>query len=238
MAIEIFNRQEIKFVIHQDDYRALIKVLQEHMVLDEHNKNGAPYTIYNLYIDTADSALIRKSLERPVFKEKIRLRSYYPFTDTQRVFLEMKKRYKRITNKRRTKITYNDVLRFIETGALPEVAPYMNSQVLGELAAVFSAHQYYPKTFISYDRVAYKSNDTDLRVTFDSNLRATRYGTDNEVQLLDDASLVMEIKSTNNIPLWLTELLASRGVYKQSFSKYGKEYMSYLMTQKGGDNHA
>lgn len=195
-------------------------------------KTSKTYRLYNLYIDTSDHALIRHSMTRPEYKEKIRIRSYDKFSDDTQVFLEIKKRYKQTTNKRRTKIPYSEALEFIATGALPHQHQYMNMQVAYELEAMLSARQYSPKTLIRYDRLAFhaRSEESDLRLTFDADLVTCRYGGDDEQTLLGDDRMIMELKSSYNIPLWLVELLSEAGVQRQGFSKYGQEYLHYLRT--------
>ena len=102
MAIEVFNRYEKKYRIRDDTYQKLRERLSEYMESDEHSKNGDFYTICNIYYDTPDNYLIRKSIDGSVYKEKLRLRSYGVKAPEEKVFLEIKKKYKRLVNKRRT----------------------------------------------------------------------------------------------------------------------------------------
>ena len=231
MATEIFNRQELKFVISRQQYTAIVQTIREYMEPDKHNAGGKTYRLYNLYIDTADRALIRHSLSKPtVYKEKIRVRSYVPSTHDALVFLEVKKRYKKLTNKRRTKILFCDALEFITTGTLPRLHDYMNAQVVSEFGVMLRRTQYHPTAYISYDRMAYRAPDaaSDLRITFDNNLQARQYGSKTTRRLLDENKYIMEVKSTANMPLWLVQLLDAHGIYKQSFSKYGAEHIRTL----------
>lgn len=235
MAIEIFNRQELKFVITAEQYDCIIQGIMPYVQADKHNNNGQIYRIYNLYIDTIDSALIRHSISKPVtYKEKLRIRSYVDFNQNPVVFLETKKRYKRITNKRRTRIPYDEALTFITSGALPSKHEYMNMQVVREIESMLTRKSYYPKVFITYDRLAFTSQEEteSLRITFDTNIISRRYNQTTELNLLDDGRVIMELKSSYNVPLWLVELLSSCGVRKQGFSKYGQEYLHYLRSNK------
>lgn len=235
MAIEVFNRQELKFVISQAQHEAILPTIRKHMRLDRHNLNGKTYRLYNLYIDTADRALIRHSMSKPtIYKEKIRIRSYQPLTPNSLVFLEVKKRYKKITNKRRTLLTFDEALEFVEIGTPPILQDYMNPQVVSEFAVILERQHYRPTAYINYDRMAFHALDeaSDLRITFDANLISRSYGNDSLHRLLDKDAFIMEVKSINNIPLWLAELLDARCVYKQSFSKYGTEHARTLQTNK------
>lgn len=230
VAIEVFNRQELKFVISMKMYDELRPVLEQRMQLDKHNTGGKPYTLYNLYLDTPDNQLIRRSLDKPVYKEKLRIRSYHQLDSDQPVFLELKKRYKKITNKRRTKIQLNDALTLATTGTVPQRHDYMNYQVIDEFEAICSSQDFEPKVYITYDRQAYTVNlpGEDLRVTFDMNLRAQLFGSNEVSQLLPSDKIIMEVKTMWGIPLWLTDLLTEKGIQRRSFSKYGTEYRQRL----------
>ena len=235
MAIEIFNRQELKFIIDTRQFKQILPVITAYMKPDAHNKNDRTYRLHNLYVDTEDHALIRHSTAKPVvYKEKLRVRSYTGFEDNPVVFLEIKKRYKRLTNKRRTKIPYEEALQFIATGTLPRQHGYMNGQVVRELESILQTREHKPKTYITYDRLAFSALDpaSDLRVTFDTNITAQRYGETQQTLLLDDERIVMELKSYYSAPLWLVELLDEHNIHKQSFSKYGREYLHFLQTTK------
>ena len=102
MAIEVFNRYEKKYLIDAKDFKWLLEKLKERMEPDKYNKDGRLYKISNIYYDTPDDALIRASIEKPVYKEKLRLRSYGVPGIYDEVFLEIKKKYNGMVNKRRT----------------------------------------------------------------------------------------------------------------------------------------
>jgi len=210
------------------------------MHTDKHNTGGKPYTLYNLYIDTPDSQLIRRSLDKPVYKEKLRIRSYHRFDLDQPVFLELKKRYKKTTNKRRTKIMFDDALAIVTTGQAPKHHDYMNRLVVDELMAICCQQSYEPKVYITYDRQALTATmpGEDLRVTFDTNLRAQLYGQSEVTALLPADKIIMEIKTMWSIPLWLTKILNDYGIRRQSFSKYGTEHKLRLQTTLTETNHA
>ena len=120
MAISTFKRQEIKFILDEDQYHALSSVLSEYMNFDEYCVGGKEYGIYNVYYDTPDNYLIRESLEKPYYKEKIRLRSYAsPAKDDDMVFLEIKKKIGGIVTKRRISLTLAQANAFLLEGKLP-----------------------------------------------------------------------------------------------------------------------
>ncbi|MFV0395283.1 MAG: polyphosphate polymerase domain-containing protein [Coprobacillaceae bacterium] len=227
MSKEVFNRKELKYILDEKCFLEMQQLLNIYMHLDCFNQGYKPYRIHTLYIDTEDHQMIRHSLSKPKFKEKIRLRSYQPFSTNELVFFEIKKKYKGVGNKRRTKMCLSEALAFIETGEKPELQEYMNPQVINELAYILDGDKKYVKTYISYDRMAFVGKEnSDLRITFDQNIKGCRGS--KEIYLLGEDCYVMEIKAEKGFPLWLTTFLSAYHVYKQSFSKYGKEYQMFL----------
>ena len=238
MAIEIFNRYEHKYKLDTATLQKVLEVIDEHMEIDPYCVNHQVYTIANIYYDTADNALIRESLSKPAYKEKLRLRSYgVPDMDTK-VFLEIKKKYRGIVNKRRTTLKLTEAYDFLETGEMPPLRDYMNGQVLNELDYFLNVHDLLPKVYIAYDRLAYfeKGND-DLRISFDTNIRTRRHDLaleagDHGKRLLGDDIWLMEIKTSLAKPLWLCDMLSEFGIKDSSFSKYGTEYLQSIQEQK------
>lgn len=240
MAIEVFNRFENKYQMNTETFHKICKIMDEHMVLDSYCKNHSAYTISNIYYDTPDNSLIRESLSKPVYKEKLRLRSYgVPDYDTK-VYLEIKKKFKGLVNKRRTVLGLNEAYEFLETGDKPELKDYMNGQVLNELEYFLEEYNLEPKVYIAYDRVAYfeRGND-DLRISFDTNIRTRRYDLRLEAgdygkKLLDEDIWLMEIKTSSAMPLWLCRMIAEFDLKHSSFSKYGTEFerMEYEQIQR------
>ena len=230
MAIEVFNRFEHKYLLDKATFERVIKVMDEHMVIDAHNPNHKPYTIANIYFDTPDDYLIRTSLSKPEYKEKLRLRSYGVPKANEKVFLEIKKKFKGIVNKRRTALALSDAYDFVRTGKAPELKEYMNKQVLSELEYFLKIYDLLPKLYLAYDRIAYFEKDNqDLRISFDMNIRSRRYDLalehgDYGKKLLPDGVYLMEIKTSLAKPLWLTKMLSELDIKRVSFSKYGTEF--------------
>lgn len=234
MAIEVFNRHEHKYMLDKKTFQKVIKVMDEHMVIDSHNVNNKPYTIANLYFDTPDDYLIRTSLSKPEYKEKLRLRAYGIPNEDSKVFLEIKKKFKGVVNKRRTTLKLNEAYDFIKTGIPPQTKDYMNIQVLHEIEYFLKIYNISPKLYLAYDRIAYfEKNNKDLRISFDMNIRSRRCdlrlenGDFGDLLLGGDIYL-MEIKTALAKPLWLTHMLADLEIKRKSFSKYGTEYKTMI----------
>ena len=121
MAIEVFNRHENKYLVDGQILARLQTVIADHMDLDPYNKKNPTYTITNIYYDTDDSYLIRTSLQKPRYKEKLRLRGYgVPGLD-DKVYVEIKKKFSGVVNKRRSAMILADAYDFLQTGKLPEI---------------------------------------------------------------------------------------------------------------------
>ncbi len=230
MAIEVFSRYENKYLIDEKTYHFLTSHMNEYMRTDKYNKDNEFYNIANIYYDTENDELIRKSIEKPVYKEKLRLRSYgVPnFSDT--VFLEIKKKYKGLVNKRRTKLQLSDAYALVNEGVNPPDYDYINKQVLNEIQYFLSRYKLVPKVYLTYDRRAYfAKDDFDFRVTFDTNIKSRRKevcleaGNYGDLLIGNDLWL-MEVKSSMAVPVWFSDLLSEAKAFSSSFSKYGTEY--------------
>ncbi|MDD3347823.1 polyphosphate polymerase domain-containing protein [Oscillibacter sp.] len=222
-----FERHEIKYLVSDRQRSLLLQAMEARMRPDPHGES----TICNVYYDTPDFRLIRRSLEAPTYKEKLRLRSYGPCGDTQAVFLELKKKYRGVVYKRRICLPQSAAVRFLSgQAALPQP-----SQIGREIAYFLQFYKpLFPAVHLSYDRTAYFSTeDPNLRITLDRNLcwradalsLAARPGGE---QLLAPGQSLMEIKVGAAMPVWLAVLLDRLAVRKVSFSKYGMAYQSML----------
>ena len=237
MAIEVFNRYEKKYFVTEEQLNRVLDVIESRMEPDKHNINRSTYTIQNIYFDTEDNQLIRNSLEKPLYKEKIRLRTYAGAGKDGRAFLEIKKKFNGLVNKRRTRMEVAEAVNFVENGGKILYRDYMNPQVVKELSYMVSRQKLMPKVMIAYDRLAYfEKGNPDLRISLDTNIRTRRdelsmeAGTHGKL-LLPRNIWLMEIKTAKAMPLWLTELLSEEKIRKVSFSKYGTEYKNYLKQQ-------
>ncbi len=234
MPIEVFNRHEQKYLLDSKTFNKVLTVMDEHMQLDKYNVDHRPYTISNIYFDTDDNNLIRTSLSKPKYKEKLRLRSYGVPSADSKVFLEIKKKVGGIVNKRRTVLNLSEAYGFVSSGKPPILKEYMNKQVVSEIEYFLKIYDLKPKVYLAYDRIAYfDRTDPDLRISFDRNIRSRRYNValedgDYGESLLPDGTYLMEIKTSKAFPLWLTQMLAEYDIKRRSFSKYGTEFTNQL----------
>jgi hypothetical protein len=234
MAIEIFNRYENKYLVNEETAAQIQDRLSDYMELDPYSQQQGTYLITNIYYDTADHHLIRTSLAKPAYKEKLRLRAYgIPQGDSE-VYVEIKKKVGGLVNKRRSAMKLQEAYRFLHSGEAPEDQPGVNRQVVGEIACILQRQVLQPVLYLAYDRRAYFGRGQhDLRVSFDRNVQTRRDDLRLESglwgqQLLAGDLWIMEIKVARSIPLWLCRLLSGYKIYPSSFSKYGTEYMRWL----------
>lgn len=234
MIITTFKRYEKKFLMTDTQYHALIPLLSSRMQPDDYCRDGQMYPIYNVYYDTDQNDLIRQSLAKPYYKEKLRLRGYdIPTSPDDRVFLELKKKIGGVVNKRRAALTLRQAYAFLDNRVIPQSADAHNRQVLRELDYFLSRYTLHPAVFIGYDRSAwFGREDHNLRVTFDRNITTRRQDVALErgcfgEQLLPPDRVLMEVKIPGSMPLWLADILSGLQIFSHSFSKYGTEYREY-----------
>ncbi len=234
MAITVFKRYEKKFLLTEEQYREILPMLLTHMRFDKYCINEQTYGLLNVYFDTPENLLIERSTDKPVYKEKLRLRSYFiPKDENSTVFFEIKQKYKGCVTKRRAVLRYGEALEIAGTHKMPALKDdsYINVQVVKEILRMFEQYEgLAPALYISYDRLAlFDREDPELRVTFDRNIRTRREnpgfdgGLDGEL-LLPPGYVLMEIKIPETLPLWFARYLSDHGLYMTSFSKFGKEY--------------
>lgn len=233
----IFKRYEIKYLVTDEQREAVFKAMEGRMCGDEWGKSN----IRNIYFDTPDFLLIRRSIEKPVYKEKLRLHSYGPATPDSTVFAEIKKKSQGVVYKRRIKMSEKDAMEYLTGGKCTK-----ESQISHEIDWFLKCYEgIEPKVRISYDREAFFDvNDSEFRITFDRNIlwRTENLSLCSENggnALLPKHTSLMEIKTAGAIPLWLVHTLTEQKIYKISFSKYGNAYRKiFYNNMKEAKKHA
>ncbi len=300
----VFKRYEMKYMMTRRQKKAVLEAMLPYMKLDEFGHT----TIRNVYFDTDNYILVRRSIEKPVYKEKLRIRSYKQAGAQDKVFIELKKKYDDVVYKRRESLSQLETLEWLVSGT-----PFPKATQIGnEIDYFFRLYQTLkPKVFLSYEREAFYAHvrpgeicqpgltdarrasseslagsnahvrpgeicqpgltdarrasseslagsnahvrpgeicqpgltgSSDFRVTFDENIlaRQEELSLSKEVwgePLIDENSVLMEIKTSGSIPLWMTHVLAQEKIYKTSFSKYGTAYEKMVCgrrTEKAG----
>ena len=254
----IFKRYELKYMLTLEQKERLLRGMAPYMSIDKYGRD----TIRNIYFDTDNYRLIRHSIEKPVYKEKLRMRSYRLAQPDTKVYVELKKKYKSVVYKRRISIPERAAMDWIcsapgkltdfpnsGTSISGKLAPnisFSDSQIAREIEYFRSYYEtLHPAVFLSYEREAFYSLDgSDFRVTFDDHIlcRQDNLSLESDVggiSILDEGKVLMEIKTSGGIPLWMTRLLTEEKIYKTSFSKYGTAYQNIIYPQmKGVFSHA
>ena len=216
--ISVMKRYELKYYLSKDQLDYFINKINNHMKVDKYGVTS----IASIYFDTPDFRLINKSMEKPNYKEKLRLRSYGLANENSPTFLEIKRKCEGIVYKRRISLLESEVEELLYSKESRK-----RDQISREIEAFLeNCQNLEPKYLIIYDRVAYYQDNGDLRITIDMN---PRYRTNDlnlhtsmeGISLLDDGGAILEVKVQHSIPLWLTAILSEGKIYQTSFSKVG-----------------
>jgi hypothetical protein len=230
----VFERYEYKYFLNPLQKKALTEEMDGRLALDSYGRT----TIRNIYYDTDNYRLIRASLDHPVYKEKLRIRSYQRAGKEDMVFVEIKKKYEDVVGKRRV--------------AMPRIAaedwidrrrplPF-RSQITSEIDYMLDFYEgISAKAFLSYEREAFYSVDgSGFRLTLDENILARDedlclgsdiWGT----SVLPEGITLMEIKIPGAMPLWMARFLSANKIAKITFSKYGAYYRDYIKENRSNE---
>ena len=230
-----FKRTERKFVLTNEEAKKALSLLDEKMNRDAFDK-GDGYYVYNIYYDNETNAIIRQSIHKPKYKEKLRVRSYSIPTDEDKVFVEIKKKVTGVVNKRRILIPIKYVDDFLEKGIIPPLNDPVEKQIANELLYFQKIYNSKPTLFLSYHRFAYAGKeDKNFRVTLDFEITTRRTDLDLRKGNFGDSLIgddcIMEVKFVGMMPLWLVEFFKENGILRRSISKYGTEYARFRKTQ-------
>ena len=230
--IQSFRRYETKYLLSEQQCEAFLAAASELLVPDKYGD----YTICNLYLDTEDFYFIEHSLDKPEYKEKLRLRSYGNVGADDKVFLEIKKKSRGIVYKRRITLPLHEAADYLLHGKTPETLPDWSArQIFAEIDYLMQKYKPLPKVYLAYDRLAFTMRGyPEIRLTLDGNIRSRfsdlTLSNDEAVTLLDTGISdyrIMEIKSDGAVPIPLTKILSQLKIYPVSFSKYGRVYTNY-----------
>ena len=224
----IFERYELKYFLTQAQKKALLLEMENRMKPDRYGRT----TIRNIYYDTDSFRLIRDSLDHPVYKEKLRVRSYQRADAGDMVFVEIKKKFEDVVYKRRVAVPKITAKSWID---LRKDIPF-KSQITSEIDYFLEFYEgIEAKAFLSYEREAYSDGkDPEFRLTLDENILARDEDLDlgSDIwgtPLLPMGMTLMEVKIQGAMPMWMAEFLSENNITKATYSKYGAYYKDHLM---------
>jgi hypothetical protein len=228
-AIRKFNRFELKYVLPIKAANLLKQELGAYLEPDRYGDNVGRYGVSNLYYDSPDLRCYWEKADGLRFRRKLRIRHYETgevFTDETPVFLEIKQRVDRVTQKRRAVLPYREALRLCNDRQIPNHAPD-DKAVIEEIFVFLWQYNLRPASIVRYGRQAFIGTDYDigLRVTFDTSLSFQSHPLRLHEQppglpMLSANLVVMEIKVNERIPYWLTEMIAAHDLQMVRVSKY------------------
>jgi SPX domain protein involved in polyphosphate accumulation len=228
-TIHKFNRFELKYLLSLQQAEQVKAALQAYVVPDEHGHNNGRYTLASLYYDSPDLRCYRENEHGLKFRRKLRIRRYETgevFSDESPVFLEIKQRYDRVTQKRRTVLPYREALRLCNDRRIPDNG-LGDEALLDEIYVFLWQYDLRPASLVRYDRQAFTGTgyDPGLRVTFDTSLsfqagQLHLHEQPSGLPMLRANSVVMEIKVNERIPCWLTNMIAAHNLQRVGVSKY------------------
>ncbi|WP_404406036.1 polyphosphate polymerase domain-containing protein [Jeotgalibacillus malaysiensis] len=227
MAIEIFSRREQKYLITTQQYLSLVKKMSPYMRADKNGTDGK-YTVTSLYFDSPDQQIYFETKNKLRFRQKLRLRVYDDATLNSTAFFEVKQKHNNVVNKRRMLIPLKEAYEYLNRRNPGDLSTYRttNIQVFKEIDHFKRYYRLQPEMVVSYDRHAFHCTwDPDLRITFDLNLRCRN--DDLKIEngphgdlFVDRELVVMEVKVTHSVPLWLTKILQNLSCEQRSASKF------------------
>ncbi len=225
-----FKRYELKYILTKEQHENLLNILPCDMQLDEYGR----HKISNIYFDTDDFRIIRSSLEKPKYKEKLRVRCYGTPRADSTAFIELKKKFNGVVYKRRVYDSWENVMSYL----CDDISLAQNSQILSEIDYFKRSHdEIKPKVYLAYDREAFFSKqDENFRLTFDFNIKTrdndiSLYENDGDKSVLSDEYVLLEVKTVMGLPMWFLHFLDKNKIYKTSFSKYGTAYQTYFLQE-------
>lgn len=227
MVIEIFRRREQKYLITTDQYLELVTRMSPYMRPDRNGIDGH-YTITTLYFESHDKKIYYETKNKLKFRQKLRLRIYDDTDIRGNAFFEVKQKHKKVVNKRRMVLPLAEAYRYLYEESATSLEDYQTSnlQVFREIDYYREFYQLRPEMVVSYDRHAFHHiEDPDLRVTFDLNLRCRNHDLRIEhgpygKHFIDPHLVVLEVKVSDSVPLWLTRILQDLECEQRSASKF------------------
>ncbi|MCW5878539.1 MAG: polyphosphate polymerase domain-containing protein [Anaerolineales bacterium] len=226
-TIRRFNRFELKYLISLQQAEIFKKALRKYLAGDEHGSGR--YRLSSLYYDSPDFRCYWEKVDGVRFRRKLRIRHYeteQPLTRQTPVFVEIKQRIDRVTQKRRLVLPYAQAVALCTQRQMPEHIAAQDQEVLDEVYAFLWQYNLRPTSIVRYQRQAFIGSDFDLglRVTFDTALNyqvhQLRLEDASSLPMISPDRVIMEIKVNERLSNWLSEMIAAHNLRTVRISKY------------------
>jgi len=227
--VRSFNRFELKYLFTLSQAERLKSSLAAYLVPDEHSHHEGRYNLASLYYDSPDLRCYWEKVDGLKYRRKLRIRCYEtgePLTDDTPVFVEIKQRVDRVTQKRRAVLRYADALRLCDGREIPAHTP-VERPIIEEAHTFLWQYDMRPTSLVRYERQAFigVAYDIGLRVTFDTALTSQcdhlrLHEPPRGQPMLAANWAVMEIKVNERLPYWLTQMVAAHNLQLIRISKY------------------
>ncbi|GIG93318.1 VTC domain-containing protein [Plantactinospora endophytica] len=226
--LHAFNRYEIKYLMPSTAVPELRRELARRLDVDSHGVGGG-YGVWSVYYDTRDLRFYWEKIEGLRFRRKLRVRHYgdrSTVDDDSTVFVEIKQRVNRVTQKRRVALPYHLARELCDRRVMVPHEPGQQA-FLEEVLDLLCRLDLRPVAMTGYQREAFigRGAEAGLRVTVDHRVRGRdrdfHLGADAENRLIVPARLaVVELKANERVPYWLTDLAADLSMSVVRISKY------------------
>jgi SPX domain protein involved in polyphosphate accumulation len=226
-------RYEYKYYVPQYKEADLRKLLSPFVNYDKYalGRSNFEYTVRSIYFDTPDFQFYHDKLEGLSYRKKVRIRGYNLINCSNPVFLEIKNKYQIPLHKTRAKACYEEIKESFESGDLQTILKDItkdSSEANSFLYQILSKNLK-PVVLVIYEREAFEekiSTSNRLRITFDKNLRSTKFPKINELYCENDIKkslpgyFILEVKFNKFYPAWLKSIVAAFQLKLESASKY------------------
>ncbi len=225
-----FKRFELKYKLTLAQYDALSEYMATYMKLDKYRR----HKISNIYFDTEDYRIIRHSLEKPKYKEKLRIRIYGEPQSKEQAFIELKKKFDGVVYKRRMTVPQDTALSYFDNNFTQEDNDFTQIQKeINYFAKSYDNLQ--AKVYLAYEREAYFGlEDENFRMTFDFKIKMRNTNvsfdeSEEDIPVIQNDTVLLEVKTMHGLPFWFIEFLNQNKLYSTSFSKYGTAYIAHIL---------
>ncbi|MFN2195257.1 MAG: polyphosphate polymerase domain-containing protein [Anaerolineales bacterium] len=228
-SIRTFNRFELKYILPLQQVAKIKSALSAYLNPDDYGNQSGRYAITSLYYDSPALRCYQEKLDGIKFRRKLRIRRYEneaAFTEESPVFVEIKQRVDRVTQKRRILLPYAEALSLCNDREMP-ACPSEDTATAEEIYVFLWQYNLQPSSLVRYEREAWVGTEYDpgLRVTFDTELTFQSnnlhiHDQFDGLPMLPAHLVVMEIKVNERIPYWLTDLIAVHNLQITRISKY------------------